>query len=545
MRGRFGGRVVVALVAGALLAGAGVGVSSGLVTLASQPQPQPTVAVTPSTQLVDLQSVLVVGSDFSPNATIASVECAPGAVTVDNCDLSTAVYANADANGAFTSNRVVRRLIEVGGSTVDCAAPTGCILGAGNIANYAESSGMAISFDPSKPPVTTKIVATPSTNLRDHQLVTVTGQGFFPATSVSVLECLTSDNTACAYETQRFATTGTNGGFTMPNFAVEREISTYGLSGPEVVDCAVPGTCELVVGSGSVGAPPTPAPLSFNPVFPPAVPAITVTPATGLADLQVVTVRGSGFLPGSPVSLSECSPSAFTCDTASQSVTPGFRGQFLATMTLRRRIALQNGGGSALAFADCVVASCEIDAASQSSPANVSAPVSFDPRKPSVVPSASVIPNSGLSDDQAVNVTLHGFGSHRSVLLVECVNHAAIDEFLSNCDGSTLTVATTPAGGGDPTASIFVHSAINSAHGLVDCTQPGACVLVATTDAYFGYFTGGVAAQPAAAAPSLQLPASVHLHANAHAFPGSPHFAPPGAQPSSSGLAIVPLSFRH
>ena len=121
MHGHMRFRMLGALVAGTLIAGIGVGVSSGLVTTSSHPHPNPTIAVSPHAGLVDLQKVLLVGSHFSRNALVGTVECSSSAVDESGCDLSTLVYGNADSKGALTLRRYVRRIITVGAGPIDCA----------------------------------------------------------------------------------------------------------------------------------------------------------------------------------------------------------------------------------------------------------------------------------------------------------------------------------------------------------------------------------------------------------------------------------------
>src|SRR6476620_7798566 len=112
---------LVAISAAVAVAASG-GASSGAAVVL------PIVTVSPSTGLVDLQTVTVTGSGFSANAQVATVQCRSAAIGASDCDPGTLVYKQADANGAFTLTRYVRRLIGFSGSTVDCGAPAGCIL---------------------------------------------------------------------------------------------------------------------------------------------------------------------------------------------------------------------------------------------------------------------------------------------------------------------------------------------------------------------------------------------------------------------------------
>src|SRR5437868_2933849 len=108
MHKRLGFRILGAFLVGVLVAAVSVGVSGGMVSAGTAtPKPLPTVAVTPHTNLVDLQSVTVVGNNFSPNALVGTVECNSTAVDVNSCDLSTLVYATANASGVVHVDRTV------------------------------------------------------------------------------------------------------------------------------------------------------------------------------------------------------------------------------------------------------------------------------------------------------------------------------------------------------------------------------------------------------------------------------------------------------
>jgi hypothetical protein len=548
MHGNMRLRILGALLAGIVIAGIGVGVSSGLVSTSSHPHPNPTVAVVPNTRLVDLQTVLVVGSHFSANAFVASVECASNAVDESNCDLSTLVYGNANNRGVVMQNRYVRRIINVSGFSIDCAVRKSCILGVGNIANLTESAGAPISFNPRVPPVPNTLTANPATKLRDHQLIKVTGTGFSPGGFVQVIECENNASFVCAYETARYATVADNGTISLPNYVLERDFVSFDGNQEVSVDCAAtPKTCVLEA-QGDFGGGTVNASLAFDRRVPPVIPAISVAPSTNLGDLQLVNITGFGFLPGVQITVAECTSATFACDPGSISVTPGREGQFKLTMAMRRRIAGQGARG--VVSTDCAshLGTCFITAFTQGATPTPTVALQFNKNKPSVKPRITGVPTSGLVDNQLVGATLPGFTSFRPLALVECSAETVAEQNLSYCDLSTITVTTTPAGGGVPSASFFVRRAIAGQDGLVSCaSKPGACVLVAAPFQYFGYIGGGGiggatssraagASRSAIAGPTLKgqaLPAPV-LGGVIHAAKGS----------SIPGIAVVPLTFR-
>jgi hypothetical protein len=136
--------------------GTGVGVVAAVTVASASPvSAQPVVTVTPDTDLIDFQTVMVSGSGFAANNTVVVGMCTAGPLSVfDDCDIGTAVFVNPDATGAFTTQFTVERLIEtpVGGQ-VDCAvAPGACILAVVNGADFTVAASAPLAFDPNVPP---------------------------------------------------------------------------------------------------------------------------------------------------------------------------------------------------------------------------------------------------------------------------------------------------------------------------------------------------------------------------------------------------------
>jgi hypothetical protein len=121
---------------------------------ASPASAQPSITVTPDTDLVDFQTVTVSGSGFSADFDLGVVMCTAGAPSLDDCDLDTLDFAFTDATGSFTLDYTVERLIETpAAGSVDCATVAGgCIVGVGDI-NLTEVAFAPVTFDPTVPPV--------------------------------------------------------------------------------------------------------------------------------------------------------------------------------------------------------------------------------------------------------------------------------------------------------------------------------------------------------------------------------------------------------
>jgi hypothetical protein len=199
------------------------------------------------------------------------------------------------------------------------------------------------------------ITVTPDQDLVDGQSVALDGTGFAPGVSVIVIQCRPGSVTVsdvqanCVLRTVH--TTDASGTFSA-FVAVVRELQTS--NGP--VDCAAsPGACTvgvLVVFSSESTVVETPIAFA-DPTVP--TPTVTVAPAFGLDDGDVVTVAGAGFpadaqidvapcQSGRPVTAEWCAASpAFTTTTDAT-------GAFTGTLTIRRAVTLPSGQQ-----VDCVV----------------------------------------------------------------------------------------------------------------------------------------------------------------------------------------------
>lgn len=109
------------------------------------------IVVTPSTDLLDGQSVQVSGTGYTPNTFIGVAMCEPGATSTSGCDLSPLVTLTTDATGSFTTTTTVRRIISTSNANTDCAsAPGACVMAAGT-PDLSQSATAPLSFDPNGP----------------------------------------------------------------------------------------------------------------------------------------------------------------------------------------------------------------------------------------------------------------------------------------------------------------------------------------------------------------------------------------------------------
>ena len=186
-------------------------------------------------------------------------------------------------------------------------------LGRAPVASCSPPAGSAAPVADASPPCTPKLTATPHARLRNGQNITVTGSGFAPGVFVLVLECQAgaTDQSGCDF--------GVAAGVGQPDasgvFTITVTVDRLIQPDTTVIDCATPGACILAAVPDDGDTIQAAGPITFKNV---PLPSLTVSPATGLADGQTVTVTGSHFSQGSALTLTEC-PSGQTdfydCDS--------------------------------------------------------------------------------------------------------------------------------------------------------------------------------------------------------------------------------------
>ena len=127
------------------------------------------LTVTPSTNLVDGQLVSVSISGFPANTAIAVVECGPGAVDANGCDLRTLQYVTTDANGHVVTPFVVAAVLSPFNGSVDCRTAV-CTVGAGTF-DVSATAGASIAFNPTAPlapPLQLGLTVDPTGKVNNH-----------------------------------------------------------------------------------------------------------------------------------------------------------------------------------------------------------------------------------------------------------------------------------------------------------------------------------------------------------------------------------------
>ncbi len=119
----------------------------------------PVLTASPSTGLVDGQSVTVTGSGFRAHDSYLLSECAAGSTDGSECVATSGIgyvsQVQAKRSGKFTTTVGVARVLTLINGTVDCAQAPGCVIGAINENDPfgAVAAVAPVSFDPSVKPL--------------------------------------------------------------------------------------------------------------------------------------------------------------------------------------------------------------------------------------------------------------------------------------------------------------------------------------------------------------------------------------------------------
>lgn len=341
------------------------------------------------------------------------------------------------------------------------------------------------------------VTVAPSTGLGPGQTVTVSGSGFNPSVSVAVVECHGVDNPStgdCNVGQVKFLTSGADGSFSTP-----LTVSRFLVSGSSVIDCAAAaGTCNVVGVEMSDFSLRSYAPLEFDPdaALPP-VPALVVTPSTGLVDKQAVDVGGTGFTPSRSYQLEQCvagSEAVRGCTDVHGYAWSDPGGVLDGSIVLRRIIDAPGGS------VDCASApgTCELLAFASSPDAASLASLDFDPDGPMPVPpSVTVEPATGLLDRQQVTISGTGFVGGAWVDISTCEVIAGEVSYVCRWYDTNVTTDET----GAFTTTLGLRRLLSGGDDVVDCAVASCVVQAVTYDQLYERATSPVAFDPDAPLP--------------------------------------------
>jgi LPXTG-motif cell wall-anchored protein len=210
-------------------------------------------------------------------------------------------------------------------------------------------------------------------------------------------------------------------------------------------------------------------------------PAATVTPATGLRDLQAVEVSGTGFPANASVPITQCvlgpgGTAAGICYGATRITVTADAGGAFTTSFIVRRVIVEAGSSK-----DCADApgACGLNVGTQ--PVVASPPLEFDPAVPPNGPAVQVDPSTGLVDGATVRVTGTGFTPNQQLKIALC---RAGGFGFEGCDLATQVMAMSDANGAFG-LDFVVRAAIvagGTNGGALDCTAPPGCAIVAANN---------------------------------------------------------------
>lgn len=234
---------------------------------------QPTLTVTPDSNLADSDTVTVTGSDFSASVTYLSLSiCPAGASSLWN-DCRPLSSVDMDGTGRFSVDVAVLAAFGTATGNVDCrstAEPCMLVAGAGESVNSPRAARAALHFDPDAPlPPGPSIDVSPSTDLPDHGEVSVSGTDFLPSGEASLRVCQVGDPSLCDWESSMWLAVDASGELTA-ELGVSSTFVNDGFGSGELadVDCLAAPGCEVVASDETSGRMTTAA-ISFAPPGPP------------------------------------------------------------------------------------------------------------------------------------------------------------------------------------------------------------------------------------------------------------------------------------
>ncbi len=429
---------------------------------------------------------------------------------------------------------------------ISSGAPASSLLAGKSLATklrHASVSGTAVAAT---------IAVAPNVGLIPVADVTVTGSGLPVGTTgippVLLVECTVGATTLgdCGFATQQGVSTDASGNLST-GFSVFRTLVTP--LGTVRCDDA-PESCEVVALDTATYNIVATAPVSFDPTIPRPNATIDVTPATGLLEGQVVSVHGSGWVPGNGVQILECGVGGLCSNGFSDpGITVDPDGTFTAPFTVRLRAFNADQSPT-----NCVAIACELRATDQINPEYTAAgAVAFDPSQPlPATPKITVTPATGLHHNQQVTVNGTGFDAGTFADLSECAPGES--GFCTDTVGSvgpidaTGTFTTTVNVSRLVSTFSFTPGDLGPTVTAIDCIA-GGCTIVASesVDAEFGLNASApLAFDPADPAPAIpqvtaapvdNLPYRAVVTVNGTGFaPGEQVFAQRCVESASTGF---------
>jgi hypothetical protein len=439
--------------------------------------PDAAITATPSSDLLDGQSVTLAVTDFPSNAGFGYGQCRANPTSKNDC-AAYSIGLTTPAGTAGLMLRVFRSFSTTTGEFVSCEAPGSCVVGASTSEQLNANAVFApISFRDVGPvtPPQYSIAITPNVELADYQEVTVTSSGFPRRQPFSIAEC---PATWRSLDTDCLLVDGGSDGFDsdgnyMQIVRVQHDVQ---LSNGSSFSCDEPGSCVLVA-RRTVGVEAS-APLAFRTMGAPRKGTCTAPPPLG--DWSDFEVTVSGWASNVSLRYRICPADSATREelcTYRLHVPLNLEGS--ATFTLTARDWLRNG----TRLVDCTSApgACVIELQDPRDPANTTLDVPLTVTNPMAMRGTATV-EAPFVDGALMRVSGSGWSNEVPLEVLMC----ATADF-SGC----VTLDTDPyvfrselrtsATGTFRSYLIPGGSLRNIAGGDVDCrATPNRCSLVIT-----------------------------------------------------------------
>ena len=439
--------------------------------VASADTPGTTLDVTPSSGLIDGQSVGLSGIGYSVGASGTVSECGTnangvGCVTIGSLsttdpggEIPAGTTVNVQSSFTATSG-------PANGTTVDCSTDN-CFI---DVSAFTTNATEPISFA-AVPPVPAVLTITPDTNLPASQSVTASGTGFSPSSTVNFAQCKTSGGVNQSCLPNGSVLTDANGEFSTSLTVEETFNATQGVQGP--VSCLPEDTC-VVDAADAVKQ--DSAAISFAPPVPP-TPAITVNPDTDLPSPAMVDVSGTGFAPGATTNFFQCktvSGTVVACAPVGSGTMTDGAGAF-GPVAVPVTVTFTPTQGD-LTPVDCLVDTCVVDASAAGADAN--APITFAAPQPPANPVLTVTPDTNLPPTQEVTAAGTGFTPQATVNFSQCkLNGMTIESCVPIGSGFTDSNG---AFSSQVTVTETFTATQGAVQGPVSCLPENTCIVDAT-----------------------------------------------------------------
>jgi hypothetical protein len=209
-----------------------------------------TLSVSPVVGVRPGESLRIGGSGFTPNEHVVIAECLVGATSFEMCDRSREKVIEATATGALPTAFLTVFAVHVGSRICGQSEPNlrECEVHASNAA-FTGAKVVGLTF---APPPGRHLYVTPSTDLKNGEVVTLSGTGFIPGDKVYYAECLQGalEEARCVLATFKSVTIDSSGVFPTTHLRV-----ATGFVGPQTcgTNSTDLGACDISVANSSLG----------------------------------------------------------------------------------------------------------------------------------------------------------------------------------------------------------------------------------------------------------------------------------------------------